>query len=177
MSDHDDDSEDGDLYIIPKKKCVDIRGCADLYIYLKQNPKTFVAAVTFVTSLTCVLLIGVAYTIDFHRNSCYFVAGIAGIVSNLYGFCHFRTLMSLKKEVDVYSTNNKKFAEENNLLSKEVNRFSIAKTGTPFNKYISFVHIPSFITIIMTIYHKYNRIDRHSRSNKSSNQETGGKFG
>jgi len=124
----DDDSEDGDLYIIPKKKCTDIRGCADLYIYLKQNPRTFVAAATFITSLTCVLLVGVAYAIDFHRNSCYFMAGAAGIVSNLYGFCHFRTLMSLKKEVDVYSTNNKKFAEENNLLSSEVNRFSQAKT-------------------------------------------------
>ena len=107
----DSDSEDDTLYIIPKKKCTDIRGCGDLYIYLKQNPRTFVAAMTFVTSLTAVLILGVCYAVKFHPDTCYFVAGAAGILSNLYGFCHFRTLMSLKKEVDVYSTNNKKFVK------------------------------------------------------------------
>jgi len=126
MGDSDDEDNSFNI-VIPKKKCSQIRGCGDLFIYLKQNPKTFVATLTFVTSLTCVLLLGVAYMINFHPNSCYFVAGVAGIVSNLYGFCHFRTLMSLKKEVDVYSTNNKKFAEENGLLSAEVSRFSTAK--------------------------------------------------
>eukprot|EP00483_Globobulimina_turgida_P000103 UN00103 len=112
---------------IPKKKCSQIRGCGDLFIYLKQNPRTFIAAVTFVTSFTCCFLLGALYTIDFHPHSCFFVAGIAGIVSNIYGFCHFRTLMNLKKEVDVYSGNNEKFAEENHLLSGEVSRFSTAK--------------------------------------------------
>lgn len=127
----DSDSEDGRdraYTFIPKKKCSQIRGCGDLYIYLKQNPRTFVATMTFVTTLTAVMLLGISYSINFHPNSCYFVAGIAGIVSNLYGFCHFRTLMNLKKEVDVYSTNNKKFQEENSLLSAEVNRFSHCKT-------------------------------------------------
>lgn len=128
MSDDDSYNDDGGIYdFIPKKKCSQIRGCGDLYIYLKQNPRTFVAASTFVTSLTAVLLLGGFYAIDFHPNSCYFVAGVAGIISNLYGFCHFRTLMNLKKEVDVYSTNNKKFGEENSLLAGEVNRFKIAK--------------------------------------------------
>jgi len=127
-TDQDEQEDDDFSYdFIPKKKCTDIRGCGDLYIYLKQNPRTFVATITFVTSLTAVLALGVSYAIGFHPNSCFFVAGAAGIVSNLYGFCHFRTLLNLKKEVDVYSTNNKKFAEENSLLSKEVNRFSQAK--------------------------------------------------
>ncbi len=72
----------------------------NVVIYLfKQNPRTFVSAITFVTALTCVLLVGVAYSINFHPNSCYFIAGVAGIVSNLYGFCHFRTLMNLKKKL------------------------------------------------------------------------------
>ena len=128
---YDKANEDEDnLYdFIPKKKCSDIRGCADLFIYLKQNPRTFVAAVTFVTSLSAVLALGVSYTVGFHPEACFFIAGAAGIVSNLYGFCHFRTLLNLKKEVDVYSTNNKKFAEENDILSKEVNRFTQAKDG------------------------------------------------
>eukprot|EP01084_Bolivina_argentea_P096113 172789_1 len=124
----DSETEDNGVYgFIPKKKCSQIRGCGDLFIYLKQNPKTFVSAITFVTSLTCVLLVGIAYSVKFHPVSCYFIAGIAGIVSNLYGFCHFRTLMNLKKEVDVYSNNNIKFQAENTLLTKEVNRFSSAK--------------------------------------------------
>eukprot|EP00483_Globobulimina_turgida_P013461 UN13485 len=35
--------------------------------------------------------------------------------------------MNLKKEVDVYSGNNKNFAQENHLLNTEVSRFSTAK--------------------------------------------------
>lgn len=130
--DHDDQDDEDSFDFIPKKKCSDIRGCGDLYIYLKQNPRTFVATVTFVTSLTAVLALGVSYAVGFHPNSCFFVAGAAGIVSNLYGFCHFRTLLNLKKEVDEYSNNNKKFAQENSLLTKEVNRFSQAKDGTDY---------------------------------------------
>eukprot|EP01084_Bolivina_argentea_P231857 390907_1 len=126
----DNESDDGDEYssFIPTKRLSDVRGCGDLCIYLRQNPRTFVSIMTFLTTLTCVLLLGIGYSMDFHPNSCYFVAGIAGVVSSLYGFCHFRTLMNLKKEVDVYSSNNKRFGEENYALSTEVNRFSQAKT-------------------------------------------------
>eukprot|EP00484_Ammonia_sp_Unknown_P027909 CAMPEP_0197047668 /NCGR_PEP_ID=MMETSP1384-20130603/23127_1 /TAXON_ID=29189 /ORGANISM="Ammonia sp." /LENGTH=303 /DNA_ID=CAMNT_0042479641 /DNA_START=132 /DNA_END=1043 /DNA_ORIENTATION=+ len=124
-SDSDGDYDTGSF--IPKKKCKDIRGCADLYIYLKQNPRTAAAAIMFTSSIVLLLFLGVGYAIKFHPNSCYFVAGIGGIVSNVYGALHFRTLMSLKKEVDTYSSNNKKFAEENGQLSGEVNRFTTAK--------------------------------------------------
>jgi len=126
-NDEDDKDELYDFAIIPKKKCTDIRGCTDLFIYLKQNPKTFVAAITFVTSLTAVLALGASYAVNFHPNTCFFVAGAAGITSNLYGFCHFRTLLNLKKEVDQYSENNKKFGKENALLHGQVNRLSSAK--------------------------------------------------
>lgn len=128
----DDDSDDGDiglLAVFPKKRCSDIRGCGDFYIYLKQNPRTFVAATTVLSSLTIILFVGISYSIDFHPNTCYFTSGLVGIVTNAYLFCHFRTLMNLKKEVDVYSVNNKNFAEENGNLKVEVNRFTIAKNG------------------------------------------------
>eukprot|EP01084_Bolivina_argentea_P096114 172791_1 len=121
------DEEDDDYVFVPKKKCTDIRGCSGLFIYLKQNPKTFVASITFISSLSAVVALGISYAIGFHPNTCFFVAGIAGLVSNLYGFCHFRTLLSLKKEVDTYTQNNRRFAEENNNLQTEVNRFKHAK--------------------------------------------------
>eukprot|EP01084_Bolivina_argentea_P039046 72173_1 len=127
MSDSDTEI-DGVYGFIPKTKCSQIRGCDDLFIYLKQNPRTFVSTIAFVTELACVLLVTVAYSSNFHSNVCYSIAAVAGIASSLYGFCHFRTLMNLKKkEVAVYSTNNKKFAEETTLLNKEINRFSSAK--------------------------------------------------
>eukprot|EP01083_Nonionella_stella_P072852 196581_1 len=127
--DDDSDFDDDDAELLPKKKCTDlsIGDCGALYIYLRQNPKTFFASVLFFISFSCVLALGVSYLVDFHRHTCFFVAGVAGIVSNLYGFCHFRTLLNLKKEVDAYSTNNKLFKEENNLLLTEVDKFTKTK--------------------------------------------------
>eukprot|EP01084_Bolivina_argentea_P100358 180208_1 len=112
---------------IPKKKCTDIRSCGDFFIYLKQNPRTLCASLTFFASLLSVLCLGMAYVLKISREGSFWTAGAAGIVVCLYGFCHFRTLMNLKKEVDDYSSNNKKFSQENHALTAEVNRFSKAK--------------------------------------------------
>eukprot|EP01083_Nonionella_stella_P305860 1068650_1 len=132
MDNHEEDSElsesDDESYsILPKKKCTEIRDCSGLFIYLKQHPKAFVACVTFLVSLACALALGASYAVGVLPHTCLFVAGIAGIVSNLYGFCHFRTLLNLKKEVDIHSTNNHKFAHENHLLVAEVNKFKKTK--------------------------------------------------
>lgn len=86
------------------------------------------AAVTFFTSFSAVVFIAVCYAVEWYQSELFVVAGIAGFISNLYGFFHFRTLMSLKAAVDKYSKNNLKFAAENQSLNVEVNRFSQAKT-------------------------------------------------
>eukprot|EP01084_Bolivina_argentea_P173076 299764_1 len=102
-------------------KLSQIRGCSDLFIYLRQDClSTFI----FVTALTCVLLAGIAYSINFHPDSCYLIAGVAGIVSNLYGFCHFRRVISLNKQNTKFSKLNDKLAHENEGLKAEVNRFT-----------------------------------------------------
>ena len=130
MSDNSDEENDGIYSYFPKKRCSEIRGCGDFYIYLKQNPRTFLAATTVLSSLAIILFVGISYSINFHPNTCYFTSGLVGIITNLYLFCHFRTLISLKQEVDQYSSNNENFAKENGQLKTECDRFTLAKDGT-----------------------------------------------
>ena len=123
-SDYDDIQT---YYFMPKNKFIEIRDFGDLFVYLKQNPRTFVATITFITSLAVVIVLGITYAVKFHSNFSYYMAGAVGIVSSLYGFCHFHTLLNLKRELDSYYRNNRKFAAENSSLRTEVKRFSLAK--------------------------------------------------
>lgn len=116
--------------VLPKKKCTDIGGPMDLFIYLKQNPRTFIAVSWFFGTFLTVLCLAALYYANLGQEElCYWTAGAFGIVTCVYGFCHFRTLLGLKQQVDDYSKNNLKFRSENHELRNEVDRFQKAHRG------------------------------------------------
>jgi len=121
------DSIDSEISLLPSKKLGNIRGPMDLFIYLKSNPSMIGLFLTIFVSLAFTGVCGGFYYIDYHRDTVFFCAGVAGIAFNVYKMNHFRELMVLKKEINKYSKANANFRAENNKLMEEIARFEQAQ--------------------------------------------------
>eukprot|EP01084_Bolivina_argentea_P096111 172786_1 len=123
---NENNNYDDNVSFIPKIKCNDIQSCSSFILYLRQHQHLSTVSL-YVGLLFVILAIAVVYALDIEREVSYWIAGACGIVVSLWQLHSFRTLLNKKKEIDVYSSNNKRFAEENKLVMQEVNKFSSAK--------------------------------------------------
>eukprot|EP01084_Bolivina_argentea_P096124 172809_1 len=67
-------------------------------------------------------------TMGFYKSTCYLLAGIAGVISNIYIMFQFRKGQQKKHEADAFLINHMRLFDENALLLNEVSRFSAAKS-------------------------------------------------
>jgi len=58
----------------------------------------------------------------------YVMAGIAGSVTGIYGFYHFRLLIALREQVEKFIKLNDNFKQENSAVVQEVNKLQNAST-------------------------------------------------
>jgi len=56
------------------------------------------------------------------------MAGIAGSVTGIYGFYHFRLLIALREQVEKFTKLNGNFKKENSAVVQEVNKLQNAST-------------------------------------------------
>jgi len=105
-------------------KISEVKSLKDLCLWFIKDPISRWPLVFFLVSFVSIILWLIIYLAA--GNGGYVIAGIAGCSTAAYGFNHFRILMALREQVDVFAKQNKLFKCENMAVVKEVNKLEQA---------------------------------------------------
>jgi len=107
-------------------KISEIKSFKDLWMWFIKDPISRWPLLFFLLTFALIIVWLIIYLAS--GNEGYVIAGIAGSITGIYGFYHFRLLMALKEQVENFMKLNVKFKQENTAVLKDVNRLQFAST-------------------------------------------------
>jgi len=107
-------------------KISEIKSFKDLWIWFIKDPISRWPLLFFLLSF-CLILVWLIIFLT-SRTEGYVISGIAGSITGIYGFYHFRLLMALKEQVERFTKLNQNFKNENSAVVQEVNKLQNAAT-------------------------------------------------
>ena len=121
----DNDEHDHDEHQQPTRRQPKTLGIISCWRWIKSDSSKNTKFTYFFVSLFIPPIVALLYSILVsYDDIIYIIAGIYGILFNIYAFNHFRLLFNLKREVEHFTKLNVRFKSEREQIDGEINKLS-----------------------------------------------------
>jgi len=102
----------------------EVKSMKDLWFWFIKDPMSRWPLLFFLLTFCLILIWMIIFLAS--GTSGYVMAGLAGMVTGVYGFYHFRLLIALREQVEKFTKLNHNFKQENSAIVQEVNKLQNA---------------------------------------------------